>query len=1288
MAELVFAPNAATGNTSTLASWINVATGLAPASLPASGDSVAIGTRGNSGTAITASSATSGATSITLSGTSIVLKKNAIIKITGTTGVYMLRDNRTGNGAVSIYPALRASVSASSVVTYYNGCDTVTHDIASATWGDDNTWGMTATNGGGSIMIGTNFYFSRSTSTTTTLRGTVFIADGSTFDMGTEADPISNSAVVHNWRLNDSSSAAAGKYPMQCGITANTYRWGSTSTSVFSIRGVARKRATRLFSSISAGATSCDVTDGTGWAVGDTIFFSATSNSGQGSGAHTGVEEKTISTISLVSGTRYTITWSGGLTQDHSDQGYVYNVTSNCRFAPATSTNRAATVFECNSASTTQDHVYVRYAEFRYGGGNQISTNYIGALSFSNNDTSSETRHSYIRDCSFWDLSGGSSVRYFGNSNLQAIIENSVFCNSASGTSISFESTASAAAIYVNDCHFFRGPAFDTTFGYGDAGTTFNRCIFSGCYTNTDFIPTYDGGPAVFNDCFFGSTRYVVGFNSTANILFNECYIGTTHPIYGGGTGSPSSNTANVTSSQFPSNSKWTDCIFSSFGIFSQNTSLNPDPILCKHVVLNKNADPTSQEEYYRNGTLSRDNSTINRSRSSFEMSVQRANIEFERIFSLQGAVVSTPVIVKGFLRFDTNYGTGTPPTIELSGLGSTPESFTAPATANAWHEFELNVTPTSSGSLTLTITGQSTATNGNCWLDGISLSPFSEWSQHYGYTYAPTAQFLTVDDLVVLSESAAGALTGISYSTGTLSITSNKTISEIYDWMKWYEANNRLDPLLTSSDGVNFSLNANLSVATGVSISGTGTVTLTASKTLTMTGTASSSVILSADAGTTGYITLTVPNASAVAIYDTGSSRVQFTGSSGTSITQYVPPATTGDYTYKVAKYGKTAVSGSITMTGGGYKTASITLSDDTAITQATAATVAAYTTLETTSKIYDYASYNMTLTGGIDYALPVTKAGSVLDFGSRALTIDAGAGSVFAYSGAGVTVKASNIAQGAAMTSVLTTGTITLSGGAVAGTAPLSGSNGKSAYLSLLSLTSSASIVCDNAGATYNYTASTTGTYNLVIPFASTGSWTWTTKRKGYRHATGNFTASDGGFVTTTPSMPQKLTPQGDPMYAASTSSLVTVSFNGTTQANIDIGDGIAELQPTFDETEDALVTQSGMEWLCDGKSDTSLFNSAGGDYLFLSTGWRLRRASAGDANATLNAFCIGADGTIVDDVNGGVQFLTSDSPTAIAAAVIAAMNANPPATNIKYVNDIEVGGVGTTDNPWNPA
>jgi hypothetical protein len=76
--------------------------------------------------------------------------------------------------------------------------------------------------------------------------------------------------------------------------------------------------------------------------------------------------------------------------------------------------------------------------------------------------------------------------------------------------------------------------------------------------------------------------------------------------------------------------------------------------------------------------------------------------------------------------------------------------------------------------------------------------------------------------------------------------------------------------------------------------------------------------------------------------------------------------------------------------------------------------------------------------------------------------------------------------------------------------------------------------------------------------------------------------------------------------------------------------------------------------MQWLSAGKSDLAIFNSGGGDYLFMSDDWRLKRASVGDANATIQAFVSSSQGAIVDGTNGSVQFITSDTPAAIAAAV----------------------------------
>lgn len=61
---------------------------------------------------------------------------------------------------------------------------------------------------------------------------------------------------------------------------------------------------------------------------------------------------------------------------------------------------------------------------------------------------------------------------------------------------------------------------------------------------------------------------------------------------------------------------------------------------------------------------------------------------------------------------------------------------------------------------------------------------------------------------------------------------------------------------------------------------------------------------------------------------------------------------------------------------------------------------------------------------------------------------------------------------------------------------------------------------------------------------------------------------------------------------MYTASTSALCTVTFTGTTQANIAIGDGSVSTQTAFDETEVALATNNGMIWLASGKGECSIF------------------------------------------------------------------------------------------------
>jgi hypothetical protein len=236
-------------------------------------------------------------------------------------------------------------------------------------------------------------------------------------------------------------------------------------------------------------------------------------------------------------------------------------------------------------------------------------------------------------------------------------------------------------------------------------------------------------------------------------------------------------------------------------------------------------------------------------------------------------------------------------------------------------------------------------------------------------------------------------------------------------------------------------------------------------------------------------------------------------------------------------------------------------------------------------------------------------------------------------------------------------------------------------------LPLPSMALCVQDDAFSDIECLTGQTGDYLLTIPEGTTGTWSWAINKQGYSFATGNFTMVNGGLFEFSPSCPQVLTPEGNPAYQGTTSALVQISKDST-YAYIDIGDGTPSLQNIYDMCEDWLATDDGIDWIISGGDGTAIFNSFGGDYLFLTDNWRIRRWHVGDDAATVPAFVQSTQGIPVDETNGTVQYLTSDNPTAIAAAVIAAMNSAPPAVNIKKVNDITVKGTGTNTDPWNPA
>lgn len=1245
MANLV--PVAAGGNWSSTETWHNADTNAAHGAVPVLGtDDVYLGSAGTNPTITNIAAAASGATTITLTFTGTA-RRGMAIKIAGTTGVYILLAQATSGSAVSITPVLEAAVTAASAVTPFN-CGTVTIDNTAATCGTGKA--LTTTNGGGSVIVGggATLQHAKNANTKLRVRGSIMVCPAGIYDCGTTAAPIqaANTAEVE---VNATASPVIGAHCFKIGCT-NARVANGDSTKVTFVHATTRKRNAMLTGGVIATATSATVHDTTGWTSTDVVGFMPTRTNGAVSNNNTDFETKTLTSLSS-----NTLGWSGGLVAPHNLGGHVGNFSSGVTLNGVSSSQGFGV--HVDILATCNDLFFeVENARLDFGGSWTQDASFGGAsvsIVYNSNPTSTSRNLRILN--SGWSNTQRTAVTIAGGRVKANTIEGCAFFGG--GDRSTFFLGNSCGGTIVSDCSIYRNSvAHGPTFGFGTTGNIFSRCVIATGASNNPAFNLTDGSGDIFNDCVFVVAQYAVTANNVAQATFNRCYFGVNHPTYGGGGGGFTTSTLNINAFGSLGNYGFNDCVFASDPVVaSQTANMNRNSLVNTFSFLNYNADANQQRETLFSGDFYRDNTAPStyglRSRSALRGEPKLANTAHTKSF-LVAASAGVASTFRFGLVYDTTYGVATPPSVTVSGLGITPVVFTAGASADTVYRQTVSVTPVTSGNLTVMATGQSAATTGKFWFSGMTTSPWIDWTQHYGYRYAPGSPTLTVDPIVQLSEAAAAALTGISFASNTLTLTSDKTAREIYDWVKWHEATNRLDPIITSSDGVNFALAANL-VQNGGNITGTGRITLATTRTHTPNSN-TSDVIIAADAGVTGIITLSVPAASSVVIYKTDGSRDSFTSSSGTTVLSRVPAGATGSRTYKVAKLGKLTVSGSILVTGGGYINVSASLVDETAVTQTNAATVAAYTALDTPDKLYDYAAYYETTSVGIDYARPVAKSGSVLDFGSRALTIDATAASVYAYTGTGVAAKAAAINQGTSMTSVLTTGNITLLNGAVAGTAPLVALNGHSEYLSLLGLTDSAVYVRTNTGTLHNYTASVTGTYNSIIPFGSTGTWTWAVKRKGYRHALGNFDAASGDFVVATPATPQKLNADGTVMYTATASALTAISFAGTTQANIDISNGTASPQVVLDESEDALVTQAGMAWLASGKSDISIFNSAGGDYVFLSTAWRLRRALAGDVNATLNAFAIGADGTVVDGVNGGVQFLTSDSPTAIAAAV----------------------------------
>jgi hypothetical protein len=673
---------------------------------------------------------------------------------------------------------------------------------ASHTWGND-----TAT---AALTVAGTCKFSRSVSTVLRLKGDlVNSGTAAVWDRGTIADPIPL-GVTHNIRINYSATPANSKYQGKLGLT--------TRFSSYSEVGLDKTRVTSLVGSLTSGAVSATVSDASNWEIGDIIFIESDTST------NSRREHRVLTSVSGA-----TVGWSGGLSFPKLNGAMVGNLSSNVSW-------------ESDNASFPSNHVIGINTLMLAA---TINIKNVGSYGMANSSdlsgfglTGNALYSSVLSPWGVFDKCISTNLRKDGtlqtnSTNLFGMrllttppnISNLLIYNSVStGTSIF---VASGATCIFNNLVVNGGAfVFTSAFSQGGVGVELNNAIIKDCTSIISASPCIGW---TFNNCLIDGFNNIGSF-AAGSIDFNNCSFGQIK-------GSTTSSGLITISSASGGELNFTDCLFPELpipGVNLLNTLKNT-----RFNVINRNADITRQEIWKKTGGIVRDNSVFNRGTSSIKFTPIIANTQHGNSYPVTVSSGSN-VIINGFIRFDSTYGTVTPPTITLSGMGATTATFTAPSVANTWHEFTLTALPTITGNMKLEITGQSTSTTGTYWLDGVSLLPFVTFTRHYGYIFDPSSVLLEVDPIIQANEATASAYTGISinFGTGTVTVSADHSIREIYDYCHSQlvlPANLDKTEFITSTDGINFFMSYDLIL--NANLTGTGKLDLGAND-LTITGT------------------------------------------------------------------------------------------------------------------------------------------------------------------------------------------------------------------------------------------------------------------------------------------------------------------------------------------------------------------------------------------------------------------------------------------------------------------
>jgi hypothetical protein len=704
-------------------------------------------------------------------------------------------------------------------------------------WGDDTTSTTLASNG---IALSGALVASRTTSSKLTCRGTLMMGDNSCVDLGSTGSPITTGTTC-TIVVNDSATPVTSKHGF---VALNT-----TLNPVFRAVGATRTANTTLTAGTGAGATSITVAAATGWEIGDRLVIASDT---------TNPSRTQVVTITGGSGLTWSVT---AITNARVSGIQVGNLTSNVKIMSYSTTTPACGVVIQASTSSVYGEVdvadlWVQDAGTAWSGSGALYA--IGAFSI-------------------------------GVAPLTNVVIRRVKVDSTASTTITCGFTYSGA-------HPTNKPAITDAVYYGFSSSGFgirsnvSSGSFDGCIYSSSTAVGLASAIVVdmdFTGYFIGASE-AVAYEAPQLLVFNNATIISSLKAFSAGNGLLTMFGGSVQSSTrlIEYRNLGTYSSLRSYDTTFDSTCLTSTLAFGTAVPSNRVAATlirvagTATDNRVRSYTFEAldDDSTRNRGTASVKIAPTIVSTPALYLFTIP-VTAGVSQIIKGYLRFDATYGTATPPIVAMTGQGAS-FTYTATATANLWDPFSYTFTPTGTGDVTVTMTIQSTSISGFAWLDGVYHYPMIQYTRHYGYFPAIKAT-LTIDPVVQLSEAAAGALAGISYAAGTLTISGTRTLREVYDWMQWYECTNILTPIITSGDGVSITLACNLTISGA--LTGSGSISMPA-YTLSCSGT--STVPITHSAGTLVPIVVSgLVTGSRIQVYDVTSSTELYNDIPGTSL-------------------------------------------------------------------------------------------------------------------------------------------------------------------------------------------------------------------------------------------------------------------------------------------------------------------------------------------------------------------------------------------------------------------